>query len=243
MTERALARCGRTAAIVGAVLDGTETPLDRSHIATCPICRRESERASRFDRSLAAAAAEVSDAIPDPAALAGERFVGPRIGRLGLGMARITTLAAAVLVGLLVANLIGSRVQPPTGQSPSPFSTAEEAREALAPLGIVCQGLVCEATLPNHVHRVLLTENDGRVVGVEARIDSTDGNVLDLRGVDDFYARIAAAVLSPDVETAAASWLRAEYATCGAGCAVELEQVDIAVEVGSRSVSLTLREP
>lgn len=242
MTERALGRCGRTSAIVAAILDGDASSIDRSHIALCAICSRESERAIRFDRSLAATAVEASDGIPAPAG-AGEGSYGALAGLLRLRVAPIATLAGAVAVGLILAAVIGSRVQAPADGQPSiAFSPAATAHAALASLGLACDELICQSTAPNHVHRVVLTEAEGRVVGVEARIESTDGKALDLRGADDLFARIAAAVLEPEAGTATASWLRAEYPACGASCSVGLEHVSVVLEIGSQSASVTLRE-
>jgi len=240
-TERALGRCGRTSAIVAAILDGDESATDRSHIALCATCTRESERAIRFDRILTAAAVEASDGIPAPDGVARVPS-GAWASLIRLRVAPIATLAGAVAVGLVLAAVIGSRVQTPAGQPSVAFSTAATARTALASLGLACGELSCQSTAPNHVHRVQLTEDDGRVVEVEAWIESTDGKALDLHGADDLFARIAAAVLAPEAGTATASWIRAEYAACGASCSVDLEQVSIAVEVGSRSASVTLRE-
>ena len=245
MIQPALATCGRTARIVEAILDGVETPVDRAHIAACATCGRESARALRFTRSLPAAAAAVADAIPDPVLLR-RQHVGVRIGRFNLRMAPLATLAGAVAVGLLIAAVIGTRSHPPASPLANAFASAAMATEGLAPLGFVCGSIdvetLCRSAAPDHVHLVTLTVTDGFVVGVEARIESTDGTDLDLRGVDDLLARIAAAVLTPDVRTAATGWIRDAYPTCGASCSSDREEIGLAMARESQSVTLTLRE-
>jgi hypothetical protein len=240
MIQPTLARCGRTSRIVQAILDGVEAPVDRAHVDACATCGRQSERALRFTRSLPAVAAAVADGIPDPVRLR-RRRMGSRIGGFGLRMAPVATLAGAVAVGMLVAAVIGSR-----GQLPKEFATAATATEELAALGFTCGSVnaetVCRATAPDHVHRVTLTVSDGRVVEVEARIESTNGTDLDLRGVDDLLARIAATVLRPEVRTEVTGWVSDAYPSCGAGCSVELEHISLAMAKESASVTLTLRE-
>ena len=239
MIEPALARCARTSAIVEAILDGTPTPLDGSHVATCPACRRESERALRFTRRLATTAAEASDAIPDPALVSGR-------ARLNLRIAPIMTVAGAVAAGLMLAAIVATRGETPAGQGPSALSSVAAARQALAALGFSCQQpdgeLICESTAPTHVHRVLLTVDDGRVVEAEARIESTDGTRLDPSGGDVLLGRIAGAVLAPESATAAADWLRGSYASCGAGCSTDLGKIGVALAIDERVIRLELRE-
>jgi hypothetical protein len=244
MIQRGLARCGRTSRIVAAILDGVETPVDRAHIAACAMCGRESERAVSFTRSLPIAAAAVGDGIPDPVLLRRQQF-GVRIGGY-LRMGPVATLAGAVAVGLLVATVIGTRSQPPASPLPNAFASPSTATEGLAPLGFVCGSMdvetLCRSAAPDHVHLVTLTVTDGLVVGVEARIESTDGTDLDLRGVDDLLARIAAAVLTPDVRTAATDWIRDAYPTCGGSCSSDREEIGLAMARERHSVTLTLRE-
>jgi hypothetical protein len=171
---------------------------------------------------------------------------GVRIGGFDLRMAPVATLAGAVAVGLLVATVIGTRSQPPASPLPNAFASPSTATEGLAPLGFVCGSMdvetLCRSAAPDHVHLVTLTVTDGLVVGVEARIESTDGTDLDLRGVDDLLARIAAAVLTPDVRTAATDWIRDAYPTCGGSCSSDREEIGLAMARERHSVTLTLRE-
>jgi len=247
MTQSALARCGRTSSIVGALLDGLDTqPADRAHIAACATCLHDSERAVRFTRRLATAAAEAADGIPEPAVARGHRVNGVRIGRLRVRVAPVATLAGAIAAGLVVAAIIGTRAQPPAGQPPNAFTSVATATEALSPLGFICASsdaeAVCRSTAPDHLHLVTLTMAEGRVVEVEARIESTDGTSLDLRGVADLFARISSAVVASDLRAASDRWIRDAYPTCGAGCSSELGDVRVAMAKDGRSVSLSLRE-
>ena len=198
----------------------------------------------RFTRSLATAAAAVSGGIPDPVVLRREAGVSSR-GLLR--MAPLATLTGAVAVGLLVAAAIGMRSQPPVSQQPEAFVATGAASEELASLGFACESVEaetrCLATAPDHVHRVTLTVDDGRVVQVEARIESTDGTDLDLRGMDDLLSDIAVAVLRPEWRTAAGDWIGDAYPTCGPRCSTDGEEVGMAMSKGSQSVSLSLREP
>jgi hypothetical protein len=235
MIEPAVARCARTAAILEAILDGEPAPLDRSHVAACATCRRESERALRFTHSLATTATEASEAIPNPALVRGR-------ARMNLRLAPIMTVASAVAAGLLIAAIVATRGQPPAGQGPSAFSSPDAGRQALASLDFSCRGLICESTAPTHVHRVQLTEIDGRVVEVEARIESTDGKRIDPSGGDVLFGRIAGAVLAPESATAIAGWLRDAYTSCGAGCSIDLEEVGATLAIDERSIRLELRE-
>jgi len=238
MSERALAGCRRTSGIVRVLLDGAETPAHRSHIAGCATCRSASERVARFDRGLVAAAAEVIATIPAP-------DMAP--SRRNLKVATMATLAGAVAVGVVMAAVIIGTRTPPTGSGPpGAFASVASVRGPLALLGLVCGdvpgGEVCQSTALDHTHRVSLTEAGGRVVEVEARIESNDGERLDKRGAEQLLARFAAAALAPDVGAATARWLQDAWPSCDSGCSTELADVSLRLAQDSSSVSLVLRE-
>ena len=246
MTERAMASCRRTSGLVERVLDGAESQVDRSHITTCAACAREAQRARRFQQSLAAAASEFATGIPAPPAPSEVPTVWTRLGRVAQPIARTATLAAAIVVGVVLAGLIGSRTMPPGLQAEQAFASADSARDALASLSLVCQDqdqvIVCQSLAPDHVHRVVLSESGDRVVQVVASIESIDREPIDLRGADDLFARIATAVLTPSEARLAGDWVRAAYSSCGAGCSMTLDHLGLSLAVDSRSATFVLRE-
>ena len=235
-------RCPRTSSVVDAILDGRD--VNGAHVASCAACARESERALRFMRNLAAATLDVSSGVPDPAVAAGTRRMGTRVGRLSL---RLLTVGGAVAAGLLIAAVVSLRTQPAEPQ-PVAFGSVTRAEGQLAFLDLVCDeggpGVVCESHAENHVHRVTLTTDpDGRVMAVDAVVESTDGKGLDKRGADVLFGRIARAVLSPEAGAAATAWIDDSLASCGSSCSVDLPQVSLVLEDAPKSISLTLREP
>jgi hypothetical protein len=243
MTDTAMARCSRSTGIVEAILEGGEMALDRAHLASCAICAREAERAMQFRRSLSATAVEASAGIPDAALLGRERtwLRGRRTGRMTL---RILTLAAAVAAGLVIATVIGSRALAPTGRGPSIFGPSVAAQQRLEAMDLACgqkDGVMeCMSLAKAHMHDVLLTLEDGQVVGVEARIESTNGKPLKLDGADWMFARFAAAVLTPEMRSDVVHWLGDEFAACGTSCSADIEGVHVELSKDTESVVLTL---
>ena len=243
MTDTAMARCSRTAGIVEAILAGDEAALDRAHLAGCASCTREAEHATQFTRGLSATAVEASEGIPDAALLERERtwLRGQRTGRLTL---RILTLAGAVAAGLVIATVIGSRALAPTGRGPSIFGPSVATQQRLEAMDLACgeqDGVVeCMSIAKDHMHAVLLTLEDGQVVRVEARIDSTEGGPLKLDGADWMFARFAAAVLTPEMRSDVAHWLGDEFAACGTSCSADIDDVHLELSKGTESVVMTL---
>ena len=243
MTDTTLARCSRTGAIVEAIVDGDVAALDRAHLATCATCTREAERAMQFTRSLSATAIEASEGIPDASLLGRDRSLmrGGRTGRLTL---RILTLAAAVAAGLVIATVIGSRALAPTGRGPSIFGPSVAAQERLGAMDLACGqtgGVVeCKSVAKDHVHRALLTVEDGQIVGVEARVEGTDGKPLVRDGADVMLARIAAAVLAPEIRSEAVHWVSDAFPTCGASCSADFDDLHLELSTDAKSVVLTL---
>jgi hypothetical protein len=246
MTDSTLPRCSRTARIVDAILDGSPTALDRAHLATCATCSRAAERAAAFTESLVATAIEASDGIPDAALIGGQRA---RIGRAGAGRLtlRILTLAGAVAAGLVIATLIGSRALAPTGRGPSIFGPSDAAQQRLEGQKLTCtpDGAVveCLSKAPGHVHRVVLTLEDGQITQVVARIDSTDGKKLDLSGADVMMARFAAAVTSAETRSDVVNWISRNFMDCGGSCTGDLANVHLEGSLSDKSVVLTLTQP
>jgi hypothetical protein len=204
------------------------------------------ERAQRFSRNLATVASEISDGVPDAGLVDGSRPFGARFDGVRLRLAPIATVAGAMVVSLAIVAIASGRPQAPAGGAAPAFTSTEAAREALAPLGLICAqaggGVVCEAPAPDHVHRATLeTDGDG-VTSAEVRIESTDGGPLVLDGVDDYFARAASAVLAPELAAEADGWIREAYAGCGAECSIELDGLDLSMALGSESVTLVLRE-
>jgi hypothetical protein len=242
MTDTTMARCSRTGAIVEAILEGNEAGLDRAHTATCPTCGREAERAMRFTGGLAATATEASEGIPDAALLGRD---GPRLGgRTGRLTVRVMTLAAAVAAGLVIATVIGSRALAPTGRGPSIFGPSVAAQHRLGAMDLACgqRGAVveCKSAAKDHVHRVLLTLDEGHVVGVEARIDSTNGKPLRLDGANWMFGRFAGAVLAPEMRSRAVNWVGDAFSTCGTSCSADFDDLHLELSKGLESVVLTL---
>ena len=243
MTDTTMARCNRTGEIVRAILDGEMAALDRAHLATCATCTREAERAMQFTRSLSATAIEASEGIPDASLLGRDRSLlrGRRTGRLTL---RILTLAAAVAAGLVIATVIGSRALAPTGRGPSIFGPSVAAQERLGVMDLACgqMGIVveCKSVAKDHIHRALLTLEDGQIVGVEARVDGTDDKPLVRDGADVMLARIAAAVLAPEMRSQAVHWVSDTFTTCGASCSADFDGLHLELSTGTESVVLNL---
>ena len=237
-------RCHRTPGIAEATLDGVVSAGDRSHIAACATCRREWGRAVRFHSRLAATAAEVSNGIPHPATVAAGTSWWTNLWHTGRRLAPIATLAGAVALGLFVATIIGTRAEAPLGR-PTAFSAEAPARQALGLLGLVCAesdiGFACQSTAPDHVHRVVMTLDDQRVIEVEARIESTNGEALEVGGADVLLTRIAAAVLAPNAQADVAGWLSDEFAACGTSCSAELDGLRLALEIDPHVISFSLK--
>ena len=243
MTDTTMARCNRTGEIVGAILDGEMAALDRAHLATCATCTREAERAMQFTRSLSATAIEASEGIPDASLLGRDRSLLRR-GRTGRLTLRILTLAAAVAAGLVIATVIGSRALAPTGRGPSIFGPSVAAQERLGVMDLACgqTGSVveCKSVAKDHIHRALLTLEDGQIVGVEARVDGTDDKPLVRDGADVMLARIAAAVLAPEMRSQAVHWVSDTFTTCGASCSADFDDLHLELSTGTESVVLNL---
>jgi hypothetical protein len=246
MIETAVTRCSRAPRLVWALLEEDEPAIDQAHLASCPTCRREAERVRRFVQALAAAAVDAAETIPEPASLGGRHGMGARLVRRTRRVAPVVALAGAVAAGLVVAAIVGTRPAPPTGDAPTVFRNAAIAVGALAPLGLECEaadpGFRCEATAPDHVHRAVLTTEDGHVIEVSLRIESTDGGPLNVSGVSDYFARVAAAVVRPEVRSGAQDWIRGEYATCGSACATDLDTIRLGMTTDASGVGLSLRE-
>ena len=244
MTDATMARCSRTSGIVDAILDGDEAALDRVHLASCATCTRGAERATQFRRSLTATAAEATEGIPDASLLGGRRSQpGGRTGRLTL---RVLTLAGAVAAGLAIATVIGSRALAPTGRGPSIFGPSVAAQQRLEAMDLACAQkasvLECKSVAKDHVHRALLTLDDGQVVGVEARIDGTDGKPLVLDGANVMLARLAAAALTPEMRSQAVNWVSDAFRTCGPTCSADVDDLHLELTKGTYSVVLTLSQ-
>ena len=242
MTDTTMARCSRTGSIVEAILEGNEASLDRAHLASCATCSREVERAMQFTRGLAATAAEASEGIPDAALLGRDRSrLGGRTGRLTL---RVLTLTGAVAAGLVIATLIGSRALAPTGRGPSIFGPSVAAQQRLGAMDLACgqQDAVveCKSAAKDHVHRVLLTLDDGQIVGVVARIDSTNGKPLKLDGANWMFGRFAGAVLAPEMRSRAVNWVGDAFSSCGSSCSADFDDLHLELSTGTESVVLTL---
>jgi hypothetical protein len=244
MTDTTLPRCDRTGRIVEAVLDGNEAGLDRAHLAVCATCLRETQRARQFLHGVSATAAEAGEGIPDLSLLDSRRRLrGGRTGRLTL---RVVALAGALAAGLVIATLIGSRALAPTGRGPSIFGSSAAAQERLSGLRLSCEpiGTVvdCSSVAVGHVHRVLLTIEDGQVVAVEARIESTDGKSLVLDGADVMFSRFAGAVLAPEARGDAMNWITANFMRCGSGCTADLGNVHLDGSLGQHAVVLEISQ-
>jgi hypothetical protein len=242
MTDMAAPRCRRTSSILDSILEGNEAALDRAHLATCATCSMEADRAMRFTHGLAATAAAASEGIPDASLLDHERArLGGRTGRLTL---RILTLAGAVAAGLVIATVIGSRALAPTGRGPSIFGPSAAAQERLERQKLACHPdaavVECRSTAKGHVHEVRLTLTDGQIARVEARIESTDGKKLDVRGADVMFARFASAVLAPETRSEVVNWISANFMDCRTICSVDLEAVHVKGSVDEESVVLVL---
>jgi len=244
MTDTTLPRCSRTGGIVEAILEGNEGALDRAHLATCTTCSREAERAVQFRRSLSVTAVEASEGIPD-AGLFGRESSPLRSGRTRRVTLRILTLAGAVAAGLVIATVIGSRALAPTGRGPSIFGSSVAAQQRLSAMDLACgqkDGLVeCMSIAKDHKHRVLLTlDDDGEVVSVEARIDSTNGGPLKLDGADWMFARFASAVVTPEVRSQVVRGVADTFSGCGTSCSSDVAGLHLELTKEADSVVLTL---
>jgi hypothetical protein len=243
MTETVMPRCRRTADIVEAILEGNEPGLDRAHLASCTTCSVEADRAMRFTRGLVATTAAASEGIPDASLLAPERSrLRGRTGQLTL---RFLTLAGAVAAGLVIAAVIGSRALAPTGRGPSIFGPSAAAQERVEAMDLACgqknEHLVeCTSLAKDHRHEVLLTLEDGEIVGVKARISSTNGKPLDVRGANVMFARFASAVVTPGVRSGAVNWVANSFAECGSSCSAELDGLHLELNRDIESVVLIL---
>ena len=246
MTDTAMARCSRTAGIVEAILAGDEAALDRAHLAGCASCTREAEHATQFTRGLSATAVEASEGIPDAALLERERtwLRGQRTGRLTLRILNVgrggggrpghrdrDRVACAGTDGPGTEHPSVRRLppqQPPTGShGPGLWGAGRRGGVHVDPRRTTCIA-------------VLLTLEDGQVVRVEARIDSTEGGPLKLDGADWMFARFAAAVLTPEMRSDVAHWLGDEFAACGTSCSADIDDVHLELSKGTESVVMTL---
>jgi hypothetical protein len=243
MTVETAARCRRTTAIERALLDGTASSGERAHAAGCMACGAVAARIARFDLRLAVVVANVEAAIPDRRVAQPERRWRGTVSRLRLAPA--AALTSAVAVGLLIAAVIGARPVPSTGDVAGPFLGADAAASGLAPDGLVCAdidgGVRCQSTAPDHVHRITLDVEGGRVVEVEVRIEATDGGPLDLRGVPEFLGRIAGTLATPGVAADVQGWIDEAYPTCRPTCSTELDAATVTLFREPDSISLVLR--
>ena len=214
------ATCRHAARIGETLLDGgTLGATDRLHLATCAACTREAARAARFlDRLALAAEAAMDDVPPRLADTGGSRWIRRVVVPAGL-------LAGAAAGGLLLAAVAGLRPTPPVGAAPTLGSVAT-AEEHLAQLDLACApvagGATCESRAPDHVHRVVLTAEDGSVTGMEAGIVGTEGTPIDLSGADDLLRRMTTAALEGSHEAAATAWLAGNYAECADTCSADV---------------------
>ena len=245
MTDTTMPRCRRTPGIVETILGGNDAALDRAHLATCATCTREVERAMQFTRSLSVTAAQAGEGIPD-ASLLGRDRSRLRSGRTSRLTLRVLTLAGAVAAGLVIATLIGSRALAPTGRGPSIFGPSVAAQQRLEAMDLACgqkDGVMeCMSIAKDHMHDVLLTLDDGQVVGVKGRIASINGGPLKLDGAEVMLARFASAVLAPEVRSQAVNWIGDAFTRCGSSCSADFEDLRLELSKSVDSVVLTITQ-
>lgn len=232
------ATCGNAARIGETLLDGgTLSATDRLHLAGCPACTREAEGAGRFLGRLAVAAEAAMDDVPAGAADVGSSRWIRRV------IIPATMLAGAAAAGLLLAAVVALRLTPPVGEAPTLGSVAA-AEERLAQLDLTCTpdagGATCESRAPGHVHRVMLTAQDGAVIGMEAGIIGTQARAIDVRGADDLLRRMTIATLEGSHEAVATAWLAADYADCADTCSADVAGMHLVLEKRDDAVILTV---
>ena len=239
MSSRGAEAICRNAARIGETLldGGSLSATDRLHVASCSACTREAEGVARFLGRLAAAADAAMEDVPT-----GVDDVGASrwIRRV---IVPATMLAGAAAAGLLLAAVVGLRLTPPVGEAPSLGSLAT-AEERLAQLDLTCTpvsgGARCESRARDHVHRVLLTHQDGAVIGIEAGIIGTQGRAIDLRGADDLLRQMIVAALEGSYEAAASAWLATTYSDCANTCSADVAGMHLVLEKRDDAVILTV---
>ena len=235
MTGLSVARCPRTADVVDTVLDGGD--FDRVHVASCPACGPHVGRAAAFVRRWAGAAQEAGSGSPDPPPAAAGWTAR-------LPLLRPAALVATVAAGVLVAWLVASGRPSGVGVVRSIGAAPAIAQAQLEALRMACEdttaGFACVSAGPDHRHQVSVSLRNGAVVGVEARIDSTNGKTIDPSGGDVLFGRFAAAVLTPEAGAEVAAWLTANYPRCSTGCTGTLDAVRTEMRVGAQSIRLTI---
>jgi hypothetical protein len=237
MTGRmAVERCRRTAGIVDAALDGSIGPADRAHISTCAACRSEATRVERFEQRLSATSLAAGEGVPDAGVLPNRRR---------LNLMPFAGLAGAVAAGLIFAAIVGTRGTPDT-PPPSAFVSMAGARSELGIIDLVCDGtsgtIECRTMAPDHVHRVSLSEADGRITAAEMAVENLDGKTLDVTGADYLFGRMADAFLAPEAASEVAAWLQADYPSCAATCSADLDNVSLDFARDRTSITLVVRE-
>jgi hypothetical protein len=235
-----VATCGRTTRIAEALLDGAELATsDRLHLAGCAACSREAERTGTFLRRLTVAAEVTMDELPVGTTDVAARPLRalPRVRAAG------AMLAGAVAAGLLVAAVVGLRLNAPAGQVTT-IGSAATAEVRLNAMDLACiatdSGTTCESVAPDHVHRVRITAEGGAIRAVEAGIIGTTGDAIDLRGADDLLRRLTVAALEGPYDAAATAWLASSYAGCRDTCSAEVDGMHLQLERRDDAAILTI---
>ena len=103
----------------------------------------------------------------------------------------------------------------------------------------VAGGVHVRVACPDHVHRVLLTAQDGVVPGRGADRQHP-GQAAQARGADDLFGGLRPPSLDAPARPRRPRWLAAEFAECADTCSADFDDLHLELEKRDDAVSFAI---